>query len=54
MSLAGHTDLTTTMRYMHLAPGSLRSAVDLLTNRPMGDEVGNVLETTPPVTHNPT
>ena len=37
----------TTMRYMHLAPGSLRSAVDLLTDRPTGKEVGNILETRP-------
>jgi site-specific recombinase XerD len=28
--LAGHTDLTQTMRYMHLSPGSLDAAIALL------------------------
>jgi site-specific recombinase XerD len=46
--LAGHTDLTTTMRYMHLAPGSLRAAVDLLLIRPEGKKIGNMLETAAP------
>jgi site-specific recombinase XerD len=46
--LAGHTDLTTTMRYMHLAPGSLRAAVDLLQSRPQESEAGNIPETATP------
>jgi len=46
--LAGHTDLTTTMRYMHLAPGSLRAAVNLLEGRPSEPQAGNMQETATP------
>jgi len=28
--LAGHADLTTTMRYLHLSPASLNQAIQLL------------------------
>jgi glutamine synthetase len=28
--LLGHTDIRTTMRYAHVAPSTLRSAIDLL------------------------
>ena len=31
--LAGHADLTTTMRYMHLSPASLQQAIRLLDAR---------------------
>ena len=31
--LAGHENMTTTMRYMHLSPGARRSAIDLLNRR---------------------
>ncbi len=31
---AGHADLTTTMRYMHLSPSSRREAIRLLDRRP--------------------
>jgi integrase len=31
--LAGHADLTTTMRYMHLSPASLQQAIGLLDAR---------------------
>jgi site-specific recombinase XerD len=31
--LAGHADLTTTMRYMHLSPASLNQAIRLLEQR---------------------
>jgi len=34
--LAGHASITTTMRYMHLAPAVLEEAIDLLEKR--GDE----------------
>ena len=30
--LAGHADLTTTMRYMHLSPAVLNGAIKLLDN----------------------
>jgi site-specific recombinase XerD len=32
--LAGHADLTTTMRYMHLSPAARVSAIQLLDDRP--------------------
>ena len=32
--LAGHADLSTTMRYMHLSPASLNQAIRLLEQRP--------------------
>jgi site-specific recombinase XerD len=32
--LAGHADLSTTMRYMHLSPASLNQAIRLLDQRP--------------------
>ncbi len=35
--LAGHADLTTTMRYMHLSPSSRREAIGLLDRRPVQD-----------------
>ena len=31
--LAGHTTLTVTLRYMHLAPSALRDAISLLSDR---------------------
>jgi integrase len=31
--LAGHADLSTTMRYMHLSPSSLNQAIGLLDER---------------------
>jgi integrase len=31
--LAGHADLTTTMRYMHLSPASLNQAIRMLEQR---------------------
>jgi integrase len=33
-ALLGHSNITTTMRYAHLAPSTLRTAIDLLTTRP--------------------
>ena len=39
--LAGHADLSTTMRYMHLSPGSLNQAIRLLEQRgPIGGNSG--------------
>jgi integrase len=32
--LAGHADLTTTMRYMHLSPAARVSPIQLLNDRP--------------------
>ena len=40
--LAGHQDLTTTQRYMHLSPAALGTAVQLLDRR---RERGDMLET---------
>jgi len=40
--LAGHQDLSTTQRYMHLSPAALGTAVDLLDRR---RERGGILET---------
>lgn len=44
--LMGHASITTTMRYAHLAPSTLRSAIDMLNPRKMvsinfGQPVGN-------------
>jgi Phage integrase family len=35
--LAGHQDLTTTQRYMHLSPGNKDAAIRLLDRRPKDD-----------------
>ena len=53
--LAGHSDLTMTMRYMHLSPSSKKSAIQLLDHRPTGvddehtEEVKNEPERRPAV-----
>ena len=44
--LMGHSVITTTMKYAHLAPSTLRSAIDMLNPRTMagvdfGQPVGN-------------
>ena len=45
--LAGHADLSTTMRYMHLSPASLNQAIRLLEQRPpFRGEIGE--SSTPP------
>ena len=47
--LAGHQDLTTTQRYMHLSPAHKDAAIRLLDRRPAEDgPVGDLMETTPP------
>jgi hypothetical protein len=48
--LAGHADLTTTMRYMHLSPAARQDAIALLNLReePLRDEranFGDIVET---------
>jgi integrase len=42
--LAGHQDLTTTQRYMHLSPAALQSAIELLEGRTSGLGRGEILE----------
>ena len=42
--LAGHPDLTTTQRYMHLSPAALDSAIRLL-DQPDRESFGDILET---------
>lgn len=44
--LAGHQDLTTTQRYMHLTPAHKDAAIRLLDRRPTDETVGDILETT--------
>jgi integrase len=39
--LAGHSTLSMTLRYMHLAPSALREAIGLLD---LGHQVGNAHE----------
>jgi integrase len=50
--LAGHKDLTTTMRYMHLSPESRDAAIRLLDERPYGAPAeqifGDTVETAGP------
>jgi site-specific recombinase XerD len=43
--LAGHQDLATTQRYMHLSPAALDSAIRLLDCSGMRRSFGDMLET---------
>ncbi len=43
--LAGHTNLTTTYRYMHLSPAAREGAIRLLNRRESGPIFGEMLET---------
>jgi hypothetical protein len=43
--LAGHKDLITTQRYMHLSPAALDSAIRLLDGPGMPRRFGDMLET---------
>jgi integrase len=43
--LAGHKDLATTQRYMHLSPAALESAIRLLDGSGMLPSFGDILET---------
>ena len=42
---AGHQDLTTTQRYMHLSPAALDSAIRLLDQPAVVQSFGDILET---------
>jgi len=46
--LAGHADLTTTTRYMHLAKGSKEAAIAVLDRPATPEERGDLLETQTP------
>ena len=43
--LAGHRELGTTQRYMHLSPAALESAIRLLDGGPNAKNRGDILET---------
>ena len=43
--LAGHQDLGTTQRYMHLSPAALESAIRLLDQPFAAPSFGDILET---------
>jgi len=43
--LAGHTNLTTTYRYMHLSPAAREGAIRLLDRRDDGAGFGEIVET---------
>jgi site-specific recombinase XerD len=43
--LAGHQDLTTTQRYMHLGPAALDNAIRLLDGGGVTRSFGDILET---------
>jgi integrase len=43
--LAGHQDLATTQRYMHLSPGAIESAIRLLDQPARGLQRGDIVET---------
>jgi hypothetical protein len=44
--LAGHSDLRTTQRYMHLTPAALDAAIRLLDSSPGQRIFGDIVETT--------
>lgn len=43
--LAGHENLLTTLRYMHLSPAARKSAIALLNLRGGEDDFGDIVET---------
>lgn len=43
--LAGHQDLATTQRYMHLSPAAIEGANRLLDQRGMTGNLGDIVET---------
>ena len=42
--LAGHQDLGTTQRYMHLSPAALEAAIGLLDRGESGSTFGRIVE----------
>ena len=46
--LAGHEDLTTTLRYMHLSPAAREGAIAVLNRRGAGETFGDIVEKTAP------
>jgi integrase len=44
-ALAGHQDLATTQRYMHLSPAAVESAIQLLDSPAVLPGSGDILET---------
>jgi integrase len=45
--LAGHQDLVTTQRYMHVSPAAIESAIRLLDQARSGGSFGDIVETVP-------
>ncbi len=43
--LAGHADLSTTQRYMHLSPAAIEAAIRLLDQPPADLSRGDIVET---------
>ena len=43
--LAGHEDLSTTQRYMHLSPAAIQGAIRLLDHARPATGLGDILET---------
>ena len=43
--LAGHQDLGTTQRYMHLSPAAIEGAIRLLDQRGKPENFGDIMET---------
>ena len=43
--LAGHKDLSTTQRYMHLSPAAVEAAIRLLDEPVSGVKFGEIVET---------
>jgi len=50
--LAGHQELGTTQRYMHLSPAAIEGAIRLLDQRGTVTRFGDILETAPPTAEN--
>ena len=43
--LAGHKDLTTTQRYMHLSPAAIEEAIRILEQPKTASRFGDIVET---------
>jgi site-specific recombinase XerD len=51
--LAGHQNIATTMRYMHLSPAAKSAAIDLLNKEMSKEEPGDIRETAQGPAKNP-